>query len=278
MSGPWNAAPYVPATPTGVAGWVRIIGRGVPLVAVIVTCLPLMMMVRMVERPLTGDRRPVSGLFPMMVSRVALALIGIRYRVVGRPMTGPGAIVANHSSWLDIFALNAGMRLSFVAKSEVAGWAGIGPLARASGTVFIRRDRAAATDQIGTLTDQLTAGQPLLIFPEGTSTDGRHLVPFKPTLFAAFLGGLQRDRMQVQPVSVIWKGPAGGDPRVYGWWGDMDFGPHLLAVLALPRQGAVTVQYHPPVQVADHPDRKALARVTHAMVAAGLRDAGVLAP
>lgn len=278
MSGPWNAAPYVPFSRPGVAGWVRIVGRGVPLVALILLCLPLMMLVRMVERPLIGARRPVSGLFPKIVSRAALALIGIRYRVVGRPMAGQGAIVANHSSWLDIFALNAGMRLSFVAKSEVAGWAGIGPLARASGTVFIRRDRAAAAGQVPILADHMAAGQPLLFFPEGTSTDGRHLVPFKPTLFAAFLSDPVRAGLQVQPVSVVWHGPKGGDPRVYGWWGDMAFGPHLLAVLALPRQGSVTVQYHPPLRVTDHPDRKALARVTHAAIETGLRDAGVLAP
>ena len=64
--------------------------------------------------------------------------------------------------------------------------------------------------------------------------------------------------------------PDGADPRFYGWWGDMEFGPHLLATLAAARQGGVQVIYHPPVRVADFADRKALAKAMEEQVRAGL--------
>jgi hypothetical protein len=76
------------------------------------------------------------------------------------------------------------------------------------------------------------AGHRLLFFPEGTSTDGRRVLPFKTTLFGAFFAHARRTPCAIQPVSVIYIAPAGEDARFYGWWGEMDFGPHLLKVLA----------------------------------------------
>ena len=68
---------------------------------------------------------------------------------------------------------------------------------------------------------------------------------------------------------MIWTAPPGEDPRFHGWWGDMEFGAHLLRVLAAPRGGAVDLVYHPPIRVADMPDRKALAAAAEAAVRAG---------
>jgi lyso-ornithine lipid O-acyltransferase len=232
--------------------------------------LVLLLLIRLIERPLCGLRRPVTPFVTQAVCRGAFALMGIGYRTQGAPMRGPGAIVANHASWLDIFALNARKRIYFVSKSEVAGWPGIGWLARATGTVFIRRDRRNTLDQIAVFRARLQAGHKLLFFPEGTSTDGMQVLAFKPTLFAAFLDPALRADLQVQPVTLRYRAPAGADPRVYGWWGSMAFGPHLLAVLAARRQGQVCVIYHAPVRVRDFTDRKALARVLEDRVRAGL--------
>lgn len=150
---------------------------------------------------------------------------------------GSGALVANHASWLDIFVLNALSRIYFVSKAEVAGWPAIGWLARATGTLFIERDPKQARAQAQQMEDRLRAGHRLLFFPEGTSTDGLRVLPFKPTLFAAFFGQNQPPGLQVQPVSVSYHAPAGAPARLYAWWGDMDFGSHLLTVLAAPCGG-----------------------------------------
>ena len=196
-------------------------------------------------------------------------ILGIAGTARGAPMPHAGAVVANHSSWLDIFVLNARKRIYFVAKAEVAGWAVIGWLARATGTAFIRRDRAAAGDQAALLRTRLRAGHRLLFFPEGTSTDGRRVLPFKTTLFAAFFETGLPD-LHVQPVSLAYTAPPGRDPAFYAWFADMDFAPHLLQVLAAPAGGRVAVTYHAPLRVADHDSRKSLARAGEELVRAGV--------
>ena len=112
--------------------------------------------------------------------------------------------------------------------------------------------------QVDTFRRRLRQGHKLLFFPEGTSTDGRRVLPFKTTLFAAFFEPSLRESMSIQPVSMIYHAPPGEDPRFFGWWGDMDLGPSLVKVLAQAPQGRVELVYHPAVRVADYADRKAL--------------------
>jgi len=250
-------------------GWVRVLVRGLLVGTLVFGCLILLLLVRLVERPLCGQGRPITPYITQFVCRTAFLLIGIGYKRIGEPMVGAGAVVANHSSWLDIFALNAAKRIYFVSKAEVAKWPGIGWLARATGTVFIARDRTQAAAQVGVFKDRLGHGHKLLFFPEGTSTDGLQVLPFKPTLFAAFMDDSLRDTLSIQPVSVIYTAPKGADVRHYGWWGDMEFATHLLATLAQSPQGSVTVVYHDPVRVADFANRKVLAAHLENAVRAG---------
>jgi lyso-ornithine lipid O-acyltransferase len=266
----WQSADAPPHPRIGPVGWALVLLRGAPLAVTVFGGLALLLSVRLIERPLCGLRRPVTPHITQSVCRAAFAILRMRYRVEGEALNGPGAVVANHSSWLDIFALNAGKRVYFVSKSEVADWPGIGWLARATGTVFIRRDVREARAHVETFRARLGAGHRLLFFPEGTSTDGLQVLPFKPTLFAAFLAPGLRETLALQPVTLVYQAPPGSDPRFYGWWGNMAFGPHLLATLAARRQGTVTVIYHRPIRVADHPDRKSLARAAERAVRDGL--------
>ncbi len=243
----------------GGAGWARALLRGAALALLVYGGLALLLLVRLVERPLCGMDRPVSPWITQGVCRGAVWLLGLRLTVRGRPMAGRGAVVANHASWLDIFVLNAVDRVYFVSKAEVAGWAGIGWLARATGTVFITRKGAEAREQQRLFEERLRAGHRLLFFPEGTSTDSRRILPFKSTLFAAFFTHGMEHVVQLQPVTVIYRAGPGRDARFYGWWGEMEFAPHLLAVLASPRGGAVEVVLHEPRPADAFADRKALA-------------------
>ena len=270
MTDSWREEPepdHIMITPMG---WVRIGLRGVPLAVVVFGCLLLLLATRLIERPVFGLRRPWTPYITQFVCQSAFLILGIGYTRVGTPMRGAGAVVANHSSWLDIFALNAAKRIYFVSKAEVAAWPGIGLLARATGTVFIKRDRKEATSQIEVFRARLVAGHKLLFFPEGTSTDGLQVLPFKPTLFAAFFDSVLAKTMRLQSVTLLYSSPIGGDPRFYGWWGDMGFAPHLLATLAARQQGSVTVIYHPPVQLSDYPNRKVLAKALEDQVRSGL--------
>jgi lyso-ornithine lipid O-acyltransferase len=273
----WDGGDVPVPVGIGAAGWAVAILRGTVLAGVTYGCLLVLLLVRLIERPLFGAGRPVTPFITQFVCRTAFAILGIGYAVRGVPMQGGGAVVANHASWLDIFTLNACQRVTFVSKAEVAGWPGIGWLARATGTVFIARDRREAKDHADVLTDRLRAGQRLLFFPEGTSTDGLRVLPFKSTLFASLFDAALDNGMRVQPVSVIYHAPRGTDRRHYGWWGDMGFAPHLVQTLAAWRQGSVEVVFHDTVLVSDFASRKALAQYCEQRVRAGV-EAGLQAP
>jgi 1-acyl-sn-glycerol-3-phosphate acyltransferase len=265
----WLDETAPPPAPLRAGDWLRVLWRGAVLGTVVFGGLALLLLLRLVERPVFGVARPWTPWITQGVCRTAFVVLRMGYVVEGRQMNTAGCVVANHSSWLDIFALNARKRVYFVSKAEVAAWPGIGWLARATGTVFINRTAREARAQTEIFRERLRAGHRLLFFPEGTSTDGRRVLPFKTTLFGAFFDPVLKDNLRIQPVSVIYTAPQGEDARFYGWWGDMDFGPHLLKVLACRRPGSVTLVYHAPVAVADFADRKALARHCEAAVRGG---------
>lgn len=271
---PWPRADIPPQPPMTPLRRLRAALRMACLLAVLSVLLPLLLLIRAVERPLLGPKRPFSPFIVQAFFKACLAILGISVKLEGRPMRLPGAVVGNHASWLDIFVLNARHRVFFISKSEVANWPGIGFLARAAGTLFIRREAREAQAQTAALGERLTAGHPLLFFPEGTSTDGLRILPFKATLFEAFFAPGLRDRAYIQPVTVIYEAPRGTDPAFYGWFGDMDFAPHFAAVLAAGRGGAARLVYHTPLKVDAFENRKALSRAAEAAVRSGMPGGG----
>ena len=267
----WQGKPDAPMPgPQGARDWLRVARRGVPAVAVLAAGLALLLALRLVEAPLHGARRPWTPAITRGVCRIVLRCLGIGLAVEGRPMTGEGPVVANHTAWIDVLALNAAARAVFVSRAEVAGWPGVGLLARATGTVFLDRRRSAAAKGAALLRARLGRGERLVFFPEATTSDGRRVLPFRAPLFSAFLGV---PGARVQPVAVEWRAPPGRRADFYGWWGDMDFSAHVLMILAVPRQGAVRIRYGDPIPVGE--DRKALAaeaeRAVRAMLPYGER-------
>ncbi|OAN79695.1 acyl-phosphate glycerol 3-phosphate acyltransferase [Sulfitobacter pontiacus] len=278
MSAAWDSADHPTPVSVGPLGWVLMLLRGVVLATVVLVGLVILLAIRLIERPLYGQRRPVTPHITQIVCKIAFWIMGLRRAVIGTPMRHRGAVVANHTSWLDIFSLNAAQRIYFVSKSEVASWPGIGWLAKATGTLFIERNPKHARKQTEVFQQRLLDNHRLLFFPEGTSTDGLQVLPFKTTLFQSFFAPELRDVIWVQPVTVLYTAPDGTDPRFYGWWGDMSFGGHLLRTLASLRQGQVTTIYHTPLAVADFENRKALAQACEAQVRAAHPSAGLATP
>ncbi|TJZ78705.1 lysophospholipid acyltransferase family protein [Paracoccus hibiscisoli] len=271
MSPTWREAEPLPLPgPQGLRDWLRVIRRGVPAVLVLLLGVALILPLRAVERLFHGPRRPWTGPHVQVTCRLVLACIGLRWRREGRPMRGPGAVVANHSSWLDILTLNAALPVFFVSKAEVASWPGINILTRVTDTHFVARDPRLARAQAAQFAARIRAGHRLLFFPEGTSTDGRRVLPFKPTLFQGFLADDLPEGLAIQPVSAVYTAPPGADPRFYGWWADMDLWPHLLTVLAAKRHGDVAVRLHPPIPVAGK-DRKSLSAACYSAIETDFR-------
>ena len=272
MTPTWRSETPREIRPINLAARIRAIFKGLLIVSVTLTCLALLLVLRVIEWPLFGARRPVTPYITQFVCRFSLRVIGLKLRQHGQPMRQTGALVANHSSWLDIFVLNALDRIYFVAKTEVARWPLIGWLARATGTLFVERRGGAAGAQRQAFHDRIEKGHRLLFFPEGTSTDGLRVLGFKSTLFAAFFDVADPGSLFIQPVSVTYHAPDGQEDRFYGFWGDTDFLPHFFQLLAAGRHGSVDVVFHDPLRVSDFPDRKSLAAASGQVVAQGFAD------
>ena len=256
MIGPWNEAepPEMPK-PT-ILQWLRFAIRAGAAVVATGILLLFVLLFQLIEKvwPIGIAHRIVR-----LWARICLWLSGVGLRVHGQPMPHGGAMVANHGSWLDILTMFSAGDVHFVAKSEVAKWPVIGWLARQVGTLFIERRRSQAGTHQAVLRKRLVEGVRLCFFPEGTSTDTLRVLPFRSTLFAAFLTEDLADLMWIQPTTLVYTVPDGQAPQFYGWWGEMEIGPHLVSTLALSSGGWVDVYFHEPVKASDFADRKALA-------------------
>jgi 1-acyl-sn-glycerol-3-phosphate acyltransferase len=188
-----------------------------------------------------------------------LRVIGVSVRVLGSLPREPVALVTNHLSYLDVPLLGALFNATFVAKADVAGWPAFGPLARAVGTVFI--DRTRKRDLLRVLPDlhaRLARGGSVVFFPEATSSPGRDVLRFRSPLFEAPL----RAGRPVVVAALHYQTRAGDPPAATDvcWWGDMEFLPHLWALMRL-RGVVATVELAPETLWED--DRKRLALRAH---------------
>jgi lyso-ornithine lipid O-acyltransferase len=208
--------------------------------------------------------------------RGCCAIVGLEVRQIGRPAAGaPTLFVANHVSYLDVVALGSVLDAAFVAKSEVAGWPLIGLLGRLGRTVFVRRRGSQSARQCGALATRLDAGDSLILFAEGTSTDGARVRPFKSALFGVLDRPGLAASVAIQPVTIAYTRFRGGLAiehalrPCYAWYADMALAPHLWSVLGLP--GAeVELHFHEPVPGRAFASRKALASHAERQVARGL--------
>jgi 1-acyl-sn-glycerol-3-phosphate acyltransferase len=129
-----------------------------------------------------------------------LALWGIHLKVLGQPVvSGPALMVANHISWLDILVIHAARHCRFVSKSDVRDWPLVGMLATGAGTLYIERtSRKDALRMVKDMADAMRNGDVVAIFPEGTTSDGRDLLPFHANLIQAAI----QANAPVQPMSI----------------------------------------------------------------------------
>ncbi|HSG87798.1 MAG TPA: lysophospholipid acyltransferase family protein [Pseudomonadales bacterium] len=205
-------------------------------------------------------------------ARGARALIRMRLHVEGAVPEGPVAIVANHLSYIDIVALWCVVPGVFVARADVADWPLIGPVGRFIGTIFIERTRKRDLLRVIPLMEApLAAGRSVIFFPEGTSSRGETVLPFRSSLFEA----AARQGVPVAGASLKFRTHPPAVPADWSvcWWGDMDFTPHILELLALPAFEAHLRFAAPGVAVAPaaRPPsavRKALCREAHGAVLA----------
>lgn len=195
-------------------------------------------------------------------------LLGMEVRVIGqiaRPADGRSVVFAcNHSSWLDILVLGGAMEGCFIAKAEIERWPVVSTIAVLGRTVFVSRRGGNVGRERDDMATRLASGDNLILFPEGTSSDGSRVLPFRSTFFSVADGTAMDRPPVVQPVSVVYDRlaglPAGRASRaVFAWYGGMDLGSHFWR-LAQWRGMRATVLLHTPIDPAAAPGRAALGR------------------
>lgn len=155
--------------------------------------------------------------------------------LTGAPPGGPGTLyVSNHISWMDIAVLGGALDANFIAKSDVRDWPIIGPLSRRSGTLFVvREERHRVNQQADQIGEKLRSGRSLVLFAEGTTSDGLTILPFRSSLFEA-----AAHAARIQPIAIGYhRGDGARLPddvmRTIGWTGDEELLPNLAQVSKL---------------------------------------------
>jgi 1-acyl-sn-glycerol-3-phosphate acyltransferase len=211
---------------------------------------------------------------------VLCRLLGLHVRVIGAVASQsadgrPVIFVSNHSSWLDIPVLGSTMPACFIAKEEVGRWPVVRTIARLGRTVYVRRTRASTGRERDDMGARLAGGDNLVLFPEGTTSDGARVMPFRSAFLSiAELAVMPDGRGPiVQPVSVVYDRlaglPMGRAARpLFAWYGDMEIGSHFWRLAQHGGLGA-TVLLHKPIDPASFRSRKELAQATWDIVAGG---------
>lgn len=194
---------------------------------------------------------PRPTVVPLLWHRIALKALGVRVRVKGALSADrPLLIAANHVSWIDIVAIGATAPVSFIAKSETAGWPFAGWLARMQRTVFVEREkRRKAGEQASDIGRRLAAGDVMVLFAEGSTSDGNMILPFKSTLFGAAKMALDEgaaERVLIQPLAIAYTRLHGlpmsrRHRALVSWIGDGELVPHVKMLLL---EGGVDVELH----------------------------------
>jgi 1-acyl-sn-glycerol-3-phosphate acyltransferase len=239
--------------------------RGLIVATIFFTMTPLLIATQWL---LVKLRLPGWGVIGVNYYRMLCLGLRMRVRVVGEPVRDRAVLfVSNHVSWADILAIGSITPIAFVSKSEIAKWPLVGVAAKMQRTVFVDRARRHQTgDAIAEIVQRLAGGTSMVLFAEGTSSDGNRVLPFRSALIGAVKEASARAEsgILIQPMSICYTGlngiPMGRQHRpTVAWYGDLDFMPHIKALMA---RGAIdaVISYGEPMAADGSADRKAMTR------------------
>ena len=222
---------------------------------------------------------PAARILPRVWFKSVCLIFGITLQRSGDVYADTQTLyVANHLSYLDIPVIGSVLDASFVSRGDVARWPFFGYLAKMGQTAYVARERSNVKSDSGAVSARIERGESLIIFPEGTSTDGRDVLEFKSSLFSLVIGHANDD-LRVQPLTLKVTRPGGKEPQtqeerdIYAWHRDMDtpLFRHLW-MFAQQKGASVHLQFHPPISASNYKDRKTLAKACHDTVSNGLRE------
>lgn len=245
-----------------VGGRFRAVRRIASVLLLTLLCMPIQALLL----ALPGRAKKV---FPRWYYTAFCWCIGLKIQVVGRPERGARTLyVANHSSWLDIPVLGAKLELCFLAKQEVGGWPLVGWISKLGRTLYVSRTRGRTAEEAKAFRERLAQGDSFVLFPEGTTSDGARVLPFRSSFLAAADGAAR-----VQPVSIVFDRLGGlpacrRDRPLFAWYGDMDTASHMWRLFR--RTGTrCTLVFHEGFAPEAIPNRKEMSLRVERVVAAG---------
>jgi 1-acyl-sn-glycerol-3-phosphate acyltransferase len=245
--------------------------RGPLVAALFFTITPLLIFFQWVLRKLNA---PGWGVLGVRYYSALCTALRLRVRVVGNPIRDRAVLfVSNHVSWADILVIGSIAPIAYVSKSEIGNWPMVGTAAKSQRTIFVDRSRRQQTgDAIADIVDRLSNGTSVVLFAEGTSSDGNRVLPFRSALIGAVREAAARSEhgILIQPMSICYTAlngiPMGRQHRpTVAWYGDLDFMPHISAFIA---RGAVdaVVSYGEPIAADASSDRKVMAKTLEGAV------------
>lgn len=220
-------------------------------------------------------RLPTRRYLPIILYRLVMRTADIRVRIHGPVPARGSLIISNHVSWLDIVLIGSVMPVNFVAKADIAQWPLFGVLAKVARTIFIERERRSdAMKQRNAMQQRLAEGERVVLFPEGSTSDGTIVQPFKSALLSAAETKIRGKSVKVQPMTLAFSElsgvPMGRRMRVeFAWIGHLNLVPHMLQVLCGDPL-TVDLVFYPPTDLESAGGRKNLAAQAHRLVQDGL--------
>ncbi|GGH33802.1 1-acyl-sn-glycerol-3-phosphate acyltransferase [Alsobacter metallidurans] len=252
--------------------------RRLRLAAVLAVLVPVTLVLMAVQWTALRAGWRVAHTLPRRFHRFVCALFRIRIEVRGAPASmRPVLVVANHTSWLDIVVISTLAPMSFIAKQEVASWPVFGAFARLQRSIFIdRQRRKGAAEANREIAERLAGGDAIVLFAEGTTSDGCRVLPFKSAVIGAARDAIAEaghtGSVTVQPLTVAYPRRAGlpvgrQDRAALAWYGDMDLLPHLGPIIAGAPIDAV-VEWGEPIPFGVDSNRKAVTRICETTIRA----------
>lgn len=246
--------------------------KSILLIVTLLIAAPLVWICRIIRKKTWAE------LLFRITSRILLYIVGVRLTVRGSlTAERPLLLVTNHLSYLDVPILASQHALRFTPKAEISSWPFFGWVCRLTGCIFVTRKAGKLVDNSSQIYAALEAGDAVCLFPEGTTGNGVHVLPFKSSFFSLAEREINGRQLVIQPAAIVYKRIRGLPIDItqwpdVAWYGDMDMVPHLWKLLSITPMTAEII-FLPPVTLQQFEDRKKLAQHCQQLIAETLIEA-----